>query len=86
MNLVPDACDIAAGSSADNNGNGIPDECEAVLGDIDGDGVVGINDFLLLLGDWGPCAAPCPPSCAAALDDDCQVGIVDFLILLGNWS
>ena len=61
--------------------------CEPeVPGDIDGDGVVGINDFLLLLGDWGPCAVPCPPSCAADLDDDCLVGIVDFLLLLANWT
>jgi hypothetical protein len=57
-----------------------------VTGDVDGDGVVGILDFLALLGDWGPCSAPCPPSCAADLDDDCTVGILDFLMLLANWS
>ncbi len=60
--------------------------CGSILGDIDGDGIVGINDFLLLLGAWGPCADPCPPSCAADLDEDCDVGINDFLMLLGNWS
>ncbi len=54
--------------------------------DIDGDGVVGINDFLLLLGAWGPCPAPCLPSCAADLDTDCNVGISDFLLLLATWS
>ena len=59
---------------------------ELVLGDLDGDGVVGITDFLLLLGLWGPCPDPCPPSCDADLDGDCAVGIVDFLILLANWS
>jgi len=58
----------------------------APLGDLDGDGSVGINDFLLLLGAWGPCDAPCPPSCAADLDADCNVGITDLLILLGNWG
>jgi hypothetical protein len=57
-----------------------------VTGDVDGDGVVGILDLLALLGDWGPCSAPCPPSCAADLDDDCTVGILDFLMLLANWS
>ena len=57
-----------------------------VLGDLDGNGIVGINDFLLLLGAWGPCADPCPPSCAADLDEDCDVGINDILMLLGNWS
>jgi hypothetical protein len=24
-------------------------------GDVNNDGTVGINDFLQLLGDWGPC-------------------------------
>ncbi len=56
------------------------------VGDLDGDGLVGITDFLTLLAAWGPCAAPCPPSCPADLDGDCLVGITDFLILLGNWS
>ncbi len=56
------------------------------LGDLDGDGVVGINDFLALLAAWGPCPGPCPPSCAGDLDGDCTVGITDFLSLLANWS
>jgi len=55
-------------------------------GDLDGDGVVGITDFLALLALWGPCSDPCPPSCPADLDDDCSVGINDFLILLANWT
>jgi len=58
----------------------------AVLGDVDGDGIVGINDFRLLLAAWGPCDLPCPPSCAADFDDDCTVGILDFLLLLSNWT
>ncbi len=56
------------------------------LGDLDGDGIVGILDFLGLLAAWGPCAAPCPPSCPADLDGDCSVGITDLLTLLANWS
>ncbi len=58
----------------------------SLLGDVDGDGTVGILDLLALLGAWGPCPAPCPGSCPADLDADCQVGILDFLILLANWS
>ncbi len=58
----------------------------ATPGDLDGDGIVGIEDFLMLLSAWGPCPYPCPPSCGADLDDDCVVGIVDFLTLLGNWG
>jgi photosystem II stability/assembly factor-like uncharacterized protein len=56
------------------------------LGDIDGDGGVGITDFLALLSAWGACPDPCPPSCPADLDGDCMVGIIDLLILLGNWG
>ena len=53
------------------------------LGDLDGDGAVGILDFLGLLAAWGPCADNC---CPADLDGDGTVGILDFLLLLGNWG
>lgn len=56
------------------------------LGDLDADCTVGIIDFLMLLSLWGPCPAPCPPTCTGDLDDDCTVGITDFLILLTNWG
>ena len=55
-------------------------------GDLDGDGIVGIADFLELLGAWGLCPGPCPPSCPADLDGDCSVGILDFLALLASWT
>ncbi len=67
----------------DADGNGIPDECET-LGDLDGDGVVGSNDLLALLGAWGSCD-DCD-NCAADLDGDCSVGTADLIILLGNWG
>ena len=53
------------------------------LGDIDGDGAVGINDFLALLATWGSCAEDC---CLADLDLDGDVGITDFLIMLAKWG
>ncbi len=86
LNLIPDSCDIASGTSRDVNGNGIPDECEppGIPGDLDGDGSVGVKDLLILLGDWGPCA-DCD-DCIADLDGDCTVGVKDLLILLGNWG
>jgi len=58
----------------------------ATVGDINGDGIVGIEDFLFLLAAWGPCADPCPPSCRPDFDGDCVVGIADFLTLLANWG
>ena len=59
-------------------------EPPAILGDIDGDGFVGISDLLILLADWGPCA-DCD-DCPSDLDDDCTVGLSDLLILLANWG
>ena len=53
------------------------------LGNIDGDEIVGITDFLDLLAAWGACADAC---CLEDLDADTFVGITDFLILLGNWG
>jgi hypothetical protein len=80
-NWTIDVCDIDSGVSDDENGNGTPDECECI-GDLDGDGVVGINDLLDLLAAWGPCATPCP----ADLDGDGNVAVVDLLALLGSWG
>ncbi|MHC4825715.1 MAG: M12 family metallo-peptidase [Planctomycetota bacterium] len=79
-NGTDDVCEIIAG---DLNGNDVPDECD-IPGDLDGDGAVGVTDFLLLLAAWGPCA-DCG-ACPADLDGDCDVAISDFLILLANWT
>jgi len=45
----------------------------------DGDGVVGIVDFLALLGEWGAVDSPCDL-------DGGGVGITDFLDLLAFWG
>ncbi len=83
-NGVLDLTDIITGGSLDDNANGIPDECET-FGDLDGDGVVGILDLLILLSNWGPCPDP-PAPCPADLDGDGNVGILDLLLLLSNWG
>jgi hypothetical protein len=49
--------------------------------DLDGDGNVGINDFLDLLGQWGM-----DPGGPPDFDGDGDVGINDFLFLLGAWG
>jgi hypothetical protein len=59
-------------------------EYQATSCDMDCDGLVGITDFLALLGAWGPCA-DCD-DCPADFDGDCEVGIIDFLLLLSVWG
>lgn len=79
-----DACDIAAGSSADVNQNGLPDECEkqvCIPGDLDCDGDVDGADLGALLSVWGPC-----PGCAADLDGDGEVNGADLGALLALWG
>jgi hypothetical protein len=53
--------------------------------DIDGDGDVGVTDFLVLLAEWGPCPDP-PDPCPSDLDGDGDVGVTDFLVLLAQWG
>lgn len=85
-NAYPDACDIFDGTSEDQDGDGIPDECNRPVtpGDLDGDGDVDGMDLLILLGGWGSCG-DCS-ACPADLDGDCVVGASDLIILLGNWG
>ena len=52
--------------------------------DLDGDGVVGISDLLMLLSDWGPC--PPKGDCLADFDNTGDVGISDLLMLLSQWG
>ena len=52
--------------------------------DLNGDYIVSLIDFLILLANWGPCL-DCN-SCPADFDGDCSVGILDMLILLANWG
>ncbi len=52
------------------------------LGDLDGDGAVGVTDLLDLLGAWGSC----PGCCLADLNLNGTVGVADLLILLAAWT
>lgn len=79
-----DSCDIFEGESQDDDGNGVPDECERA--DVDGDGDVDMSDLLLLLANWGPCELPCDAECAPDLNRDCVVDVTDLRILLLNWT
>ncbi len=69
-NGVGDGEDIDEGTSADKNGNGIPDECEDnCTWDLDGDDNVGASDLIVLLGAWGD-----------------PYGSSDLIELLGAWG
>lgn len=50
--------------------------------DLNGDGIVGFADMLILLAAWGPCPRICP----ADLTGDGVVGFDDLLVLLAAWS
>ena len=50
------------------------------VGDLDGDGIAGFSDFMILLEQFGQ------SNVAADFDMDGIVSIIDFLILLANWG
>lgn len=70
---------LAAGP-LDANQNSVLDACECI-GDVSGDGVIGLADLSLLLSGWGPC-----PGCAADLNGNGRVGFDDLLDLLAMWG
>ncbi len=80
-NRVLDSCEIDFGTSQDLNGNGVPDECDPPCpwDCADGDGHIGIAEFLAVLGTWGRTGVPCD------VNGD-GVGIDDFLAVLGLWG
>jgi subtilisin-like proprotein convertase family protein len=80
LNGVDDALDIAAGTSADLDGDGVPDEC-ACVADFDGDGAVTSSDLGVLLSAWGSCGG-----CAADLTGDGEVLSDDLGVLLSAWG
>ena len=51
-----------------------------IVGDIDGDGLIGISDLLLIIANWGSCS-----NCISDLDHDNEVGVNDILTLLTVW-
>lgn len=53
-------------------------------GDVDGDGLVGITDVLLIIAAWGELGDTDP--CGPDLNLDGEVGADDLLQVLANWS
>lgn len=69
------------------NSNPCPYDLASPDSPIEPDCVVGINDFLILLQNWGPCADCC--ECPWDVETDitpCEVHTTDFLGLLQAWG
>ncbi|UCD74871.1 MAG: hypothetical protein JSV91_13925 [Phycisphaerales bacterium] len=56
-----------------------------VYGDVNGDGIVDIDDVFDILAQWGPCPRP-PDDCPADVDGSGEVDIDDLFEVLANWS
>jgi CxxC motif-containing protein (DUF1111 family) len=81
-----DLIDILDDPGLDGDDNGILDSCQPTcLGDTDGDGEVGVVEFMDLIATWGPCP-DLPGPCPLDLDTDHVVSITDFLLLLSLWG
>lgn len=86
--VLAEADAVAAGATwkgagttcADINGNGTADICEAIQGDINGDGHVNGADIGLLIGAWGTSNA------AADVNHDGTVNGADLGLLVGHWT
>lgn len=61
-----------------------PGACGALVGDLNGDGIVNGADLTILLASWGICTDPL--DCPADLSGDGVVDGADLTILLGGWS
>ncbi len=82
-NAVPDHF---ANHEGDHCGECVPGDGKPVYaGDVGGDGLVGVEDLLQVVGSWGACPAQ-PGGCAADLDEDGRVGVTDFLSVVMNWD
>ena len=81
-----DSVDIAEGSSADANGNGWPDECEAsdCAPDLDDSGMIDLADQSALLTNFGPPSGMALPD--GDLDGDGDVDLADLSGLLSQFG
>jgi parallel beta-helix repeat protein len=68
------------GSWHDNGGNTVSDECPPDCPDVDGDGMVGVNDVLAVVAAWGS------DDPDADIDGDGTVGTNDLLSVIGAWG
>ncbi len=60
--------------------------CPGDIAPVPADGAVTFADLLVILGEWGPCPAPCETSCPGDVNGDCSVDFQDVVVLLGSWG
>src|SRR3989304_3844852 len=60
------------------DGAGIP-------GDVNGDGLVDVQDLVEVVLSWGQCLQP-PRTCPADLNDDGVVAVQDLIEVILNWT
>jgi hypothetical protein len=57
-----------------------------VPGDANGDGLVDVDDLLLVINGWGACPDPKVESCPGDLDESTTVDVDDLLIVINGWT
>jgi hypothetical protein len=53
--------------------------------DVNGDGLVNVNDLVAVILAWGPCPAP-PAACAADVDGNGAVNVNDLVAVIVAWT
>lgn len=81
-NGVPDTLDVATGALPDDNGDGVPDECQCVS-DLSGDGTVSALDLAIVLAEWGTAGSD---DFHADLDGSGIVDALDLARVLSDWG
>lgn len=79
--LLLDLTPSEATTSVDFNADLMARHPNGPTGDLDGDGLVGIDDLLIVLAAFGPC-----PGCDEDLDGDGAVTVSEVLLLISQWS
>ena len=83
---VPDVIAIGSGASADDDGDGVPDECLCAA-DLFVDGFVNGGDLGVFLTYYGPCGEGTGnPTCIGDLNGDGEVRGADLGLLLSQWG
>jgi len=75
---------LVGGGGSNQQNYSLDDMVYSFLGDLDGDGFVGITDLNIVLGNWNQNVPPANP--AADPSGDGFIGIEDLNVVLGNWN